>query len=65
VTQIELYDESGRVGILTFSDDRLSFQGDPDEAAKAFFEAFNQVFSSELQQAYITGWTDALKEKVN
>lgn len=65
MTQIELYDESGRVGILTFSDDRLSFQGAPDEAARAFFEAFNQVFSSELQQAYITGWNDALKEKVN
>jgi hypothetical protein len=65
VTEIELYDESGKVGVLTFSDSRLSFHGDPDEAAKAFFGAFNKVFSAELQQAYITGWNDAMKEKVN
>ena len=65
IRRIEFYGLLGKVGHLDWSDDVMTFEGDLDQSAEAFLDSLNKVLSEKLHQAYLNGWNDALKEKIN
>jgi hypothetical protein len=63
--RIEFYGLLGKVGHLDWQDGTLVFEGELDQSAEAFLDSLNKVLSEKLHQAYLNGWNDALKEKIN
>lgn len=63
--RIEFYGLFGKVGHLDWEHGTLVFEGDLDQSAEAFLDHLNKILSDRLHQAYLNGWNDALKEKIN
>lgn len=63
--QLEFYNQFGKVGTLNFDGDKLTFSGDADQSAEVFFESVIQFFGHKLREAYLEGYEDAKREKVN
>lgn len=63
--RIEFYGLSGKVGHLDLEDGRFTFEGDADQSAHALFISLHKLISERIQEAYMSGWSDALKEKIN
>jgi hypothetical protein len=63
--RIEFYGLHGKVGHLDWEDGTLVFDGDMTQSAEAFLDYLSQALSDKLHQAYVNGYNDALKEKIN
>lgn len=63
--RIDFYSHMGKVGSLDWSDGKLTFSGEADDSARAFFDTLSAIFFAKLQEAYEEGYMDAKKEKIN
>ena len=63
--RIDFYSSVEKIGTLDWSTGLLTFEGNANESARAFFDNLSAMFVAKLQEAYEEGYTDAQKEKIN
>lgn len=67
--RVEFFHGSDLIGTLDWSGPELRFEGDCEKSAKAFMATVIHVFEEEVKEiankAYLEGYADAMREKVN